>query len=293
MFEVALAADEAYVPHAATVLRSMVLLHDARTVRAHFLHPVGLPEARKAPLRDMLSEAGAQIVFHPVSDESVKTLPAMGRITQVMWYRMLLPELLPDVQRILYLDCDTLVVDDLRPLWDLDMGEAWIGAVGNVFPPDLRNRPEKLGLAEDRYFNSGVLLIDLDRWRSHDVAQHVMSEVFKRPELIQFPDQDALNLVLADHRCSLHPRWNCQNSMFAYPWAEDIFGAGPLEEARSDPAIVHFEGPLQVKPWYSRTGHPYQRAYIDLRAQTPWPMSSFEIEGRRGNVLRRVLRLKP
>ena len=65
-----------------------------------------------------------------------------------MWYRIFLPELLPDVDRVLYLDVDTLAVDSLEPLWATDLGDAPGGAVTNVFMQDRdsRPRPEALGL---------------------------------------------------------------------------------------------------------------------------------------------------
>jgi len=289
MFDIAFAADDAYLPHAATLVRSLLTSNAPSDVLPHLLHPPEVPVASRQRLRRMVEDAGSRIEFHEILHDSVRGLPSMGRISQVMWYRLLLPEILPDTARVLYLDCDTLVLDSVRPLWEIDLGDSEVAAVGNVFPPDLLHRTEELGLTEHGYFNSGVLLMNLDAWRSSSCAGRIASLARDHPELIIFPDQDALNIVLAATRTPLHPRWNCQNSFFGYPWAREVLGADAVDEALKNPAIVHFEGPEAVKPWHYRAPHPYQQAYLSFRAQTPWPSVRLEGEPFRAR-LRRSLR---
>ena len=67
-----------------------------------------------------------------------------------MWYRIFLPELLPDVDRVLYLDADTIAVDSLAPLWEIDLDDSYLGAVTNVFQANHVHRPAELGLAGPR-----------------------------------------------------------------------------------------------------------------------------------------------
>lgn len=289
MLDVAFAADEAYAPHAATLLHSVLSSDDPATIQAHFLHPPDLSADTVQRVGAMVRGLGGSIRFHEIPPESVLGLPSMGRITQVMWYRLLLPELLPEVERVLYLDCDTLVVDTIGPLWEMEMKGCLVGAVGNVFPPDLLNRPEQLGIERYGYFNSGMLLMDLHAWRTTGCAGTIATLAREDSTRLIFPDQDALNIALADRRLPLHPRWNCQNSVFYYAWAEDVFGASAVTEARADPAIIHFEGPEHAKPWHHRSTHPYQQAYLEHRAGTPWPRVRFEGEPLRARLRRRLL----
>lgn len=271
MIDVAFAADEKYAPHAATLLSSLLTSNDPEMLRAHFLHPPELSIHVIDRLRGMVESSGASIEFHAISARTVRGLPSMGRISRVMWYRLLLPELLPAIKRVLYLDCDVLVLDRIAPLWDLDLDSCQVAAVSNVFPADLLDRPEQLGLPPHGYFNSGVLLMDLDAWRAKGCAQAIAVLAREHPERLIFPDQDALNIVLGDSRLALHPRWNAQNSVFYSSWAADVLGATAVAEARADPAIVHFEGPAHAKPWHPESPHPYRQAYLDHRAHTPWP----------------------
>src|SRR5437879_3158835 len=79
------------------------------------------------------------------------------------WYRIFLPELLPELDRVLYLDADVIVVDSLIPLWNVDLSEDYLAAVTNVFQAAHVHRPVELGLAGPRaYFNSGVMVLNLE-----------------------------------------------------------------------------------------------------------------------------------
>ena len=276
MIDVALATDNAYLPHAATVIRSLLASNDPRGVTAHILHPpeVGADAIRR--LGQMVSRNGGAARFYEIGGSEVQGLPSMGRISHVMWYRLLLPQLLSAIERALYVDCDTLIVDDISPLWALDLQENPVAAVTNVFPRDLAHRPRELGLSEDQYFNSGVLLMDLDVWRRTRCSESIARVARDHPGRLVFPDQDALNLVLASRRLPLEPRWNAQNAIFYFPWATDTFGSGAVAQARRNPAVVHFEGPAQAKPWHLGSNHPYRRTYLEYRRQTPWPRVRFE-----------------
>jgi lipopolysaccharide biosynthesis glycosyltransferase len=287
---VACAADANYIPHAAAMLHSLLVHQPRGTVCVHFLHDAGLPPAFQAPLADMLRSGGAEIHFHPIDLPQVDGLPAMGRISRVMWYRVFLPELLPDVDRVLYLDCDVLVRAPLQPLWEIELDEQMLGAVRNVFEAGHEGRARALGLAGPaEYFNSGVLLLNLGCWRREDCSNRVLSYARAHADRLAWPDQDALNVMAAGRWLALHPRWNCQNSFYFYPQARAVFGTAALREALADPAIVHFEGGSLAKPWHYLCKHPLRHAYFEHRRHTPWPQ--VELEGRGG--LNRLLRPLP
>jgi lipopolysaccharide biosynthesis glycosyltransferase len=286
MIEVACAADETYAPHAAATFHSVLTVNPRGSVRAHFLHSPGLRRETITRLTEMVSGLGGEIAFHELGDEASDGLPAMGRISEVMWYRLALPELLPHTERLLYLDCDTIALAPLAPLWELDLNGAGVGAVTNVFPFDLQHRPEELGLALRDYFNSGVLLMDLEAWREHGWSERILKLARSQPERLVFPDQDALNIELRDRWLALHPRWNCQNAILYLETADAVLGAVAAAEARAHPAILHFEGPAWAKPWHYLSSHPYRHTYLSHRAQTPWP--HVRLEGRTaGNFARR------
>src|SRR4051794_8787438 len=130
---VACAAKGRYVAHSAAMLHSVAAHRGGLELQVHLLHAPGL--SRSARRRVERATAGAT-AFHEIAPERVQGLPVREYFTEAMWYRLLLPELLPDVARALYLDVDTLALDDLGPLWATDLDGAYVGAVTNVFQPD-------------------------------------------------------------------------------------------------------------------------------------------------------------
>lgn len=283
----ACAADDAYVPHAAAMMHSLLARHRGDDVIVHFLHAPDLSEALARQLDAFVQRLGGTLRLHAIADDRVAGLPTMGRISRVMWFRVFLPELLPDVARVLYLDCDTLVADDLRPLLDTNLGDAWLGAVANVFEPDMAQHPRQLGLTGPQpYFNSGVLLMDLDAWRREACTRRILDLARDPHSGLVWPDQDALNRVFAGHWQKLHPRWNCQNSLYFFPQAADVFGAKPVAEAVSKPGILHFEGGDLAKPWHYLCKHPRRADYRQHRDGTPWPLQNLDGRSLRNRLLR-------
>ena len=269
---VACAARGAYVDHSATMLRSVALNRGGRPLQVHYLCDVGA-DPRLDLIAAMIEELGGRFEALHVPAADVDGFPVQAEFTAAMWYRVLLPELLPEVARILYLDIDTLVVDSLDELWKTDLNRAPLAAVTNVFQHNHRHRPAEIGLpAEQDYFNSGVLLMNLEWMRRERAIDRLRDVAAREGARLEWPDQDALNLVFGRERIALHPRWNCMNS-FAFRDARRVFGRRRMREAKSRPAIWHFEGPGENKPWDPRCRHPAREHYLAERAATPWPLS--------------------
>jgi lipopolysaccharide biosynthesis glycosyltransferase len=275
---VACAADAGYAPHSAAMLHSVIANRGDGDLRIHYLHGPTFPQDSAQRIRGMVEAGGAAISFWEIADERIAGLPEMDFVTSAMWYRIFLPKLLPEVDRVLYLDVDTIALDSLEPMWDIDLTDSHVAAVTNVFY--LRShaqRPVELGIAPTEYFNSGVVLMNLNLMRRDDSARALFDYAVEHAAELAWPDQDALNVVLGNGRVPLHPRWNCMNSVLQFPWAADVFGAEAVEEARARPAIRHFEGPTINKPWHYGSESPMREVYFEHRKQTPWP--DVEIEG--------------
>ena len=160
---VACAAEgQAYVAHSAVMLHSLLDHSDGLAIEVHYLHGPRFDRSDARLLRSMVEGGGGSIEFLEVPDADVAALPVTDQFTKAMWYRIFLPELLPQLDRVLYLDADTLIVDSLAPLWATDLEGAYLAAVTNVFQSNHVHRPAELGLAGPHvYFNSGVLLMNL------------------------------------------------------------------------------------------------------------------------------------
>ncbi len=268
----ACAARGRYVQRSAAMLHSVLANAGGRTSRVHYLCDRELDDELAAELARMVDGLGGSIDFLAIDEQAVRDLPTQPEFTSAMWYRTLLPDLLPGIERVLYLDVDTLALDSLEELWTTDLSASYVAAVGNVFQHNHLHRPAELGLpASQPYFNSGVLLINLELWRRDGCSQRVRECALRAGGRLEWPDQDALNLVLGPRCVALHPRWNCMNAVHLFEASADLFGREAVAEARSNPGIRHFEGPGANKPWHPDCRLPDRERWLEHQARTPWP----------------------
>ena len=273
---IACSTDRYFAPDCAVMLASLVATNAGRPLTVHFLHDASLPADDVEALGAVVTGGGgAAFQAIDLTGSRAGELARSERFPSQAWYRVLLPELLPDLPRVLYLDADTLVVDSLTSLWELDLQGHLLGAVTNPLLDSMVPRIQQdLGLpGGDSYFNSGVLLIDLDAWRTEGVAEAIIEFAQSHPAS-PWPDQDALNGVLHGRRLHLHPRWNAMPGLWNVPRRYLPHTEEEVREAKRNPAIVHFVGPH--KPWHYRNRHPYRDTYFAYLAQTPWRGRSME-----------------
>ena len=270
------------------MLHSLLAHQTPGSVRVHVLHGAALSHDNRERLERVVAGSAASLRWVAVGPGELAGLPAT-RFHVACWYRVLLPALLPDVSRILYLDADALVLDDLQPLWASDLQGRLFGAVVNPMYPFMPDRPRLLGLAGPaEYLNSGVLLMDLDRMRTTGLTGRLRAYARQHPDN-PWPEQDALSVVCRGDWRALHPRWNVQTALYDVAAKQLPFPRAEVAQAKAHPAIVHFIGPL--KPWHYLCRHPLRQLYERHRRQTPWPR--FELEGRTlGNRLLRPLSLE-
>ncbi len=170
------------------------------------------------------------------------------------YLRLMLHRLLPEVDRILYMDVDVLVCGSLLPVWQADLGDAVLAAVkGAVNLSDKWEwnspRPywKHLEPMRGRYINAGVTLLDLSKIRERN-----LEEQWKKwaKEKLYYQDQDILNITCRDVIYYLSPRYNRLAYMSEADYAgfvrEGIFTEQECEEALASPVIIHYAGD---KPW--------------------------------------------
>jgi lipopolysaccharide biosynthesis glycosyltransferase len=254
------------------MLHSLLTCERPDSVVIHYLHGPELAKRTRSELREMVERSGGEAQFWEIPDAWCAGLPTEGFTRTATWYRIFLPELLPDVSRVLYLDADVLVLESVAPLWELDLDSKLVAAVTNVLEPQSIDRPRALEIADDQgYFNAGVMVLNLDEMRREGSSRALYDYGKAHADELAWRDQDALNVVLGSRRVPLHPRWNCMNGMLIFPWSIDMLGAEAVAEATESPAIRHFEGPGPYKPWHYLCDREWRDRYRRHRQATPWP----------------------
>lgn len=282
---IATTLDDAWVPHFATCATSVADSRGRESVRFLMLQGPSLSDAAVGAMRDYVRSLGMEFESVRVSAAVDESLPPSLLFSRLCWYRPLLPELLPDLDRVLALDADTLVLQSLAPLYEREFGENLLLAVVGE-----NSRARMTAVGEDPslpYFNAGVMLMNLKAMRAEQFGPRAIELGHERFEEFIFVDQDAMNSVAAGRWGPLHPRWNAMSHFYLTPHGKDhTYSAMDQAVARLSPAVVHFEGFQTVKPWFYRSVHPLRFLYRDYRARTPWPLGELERKSMGGAVLR-------
>ena len=194
--------------------------------------------------------------------------------------RLFAAEVLPrNIKRVIYLDCDIVVLDNIRGLWNADLDGKPLGAVPDYPRVPRLSAPERLaslGMPMGAiYVNSGVLVIDLERWRQGRLSERLLKFVTKKGAALYAHDQDAINVVLASEIRLLDCRWNLQARMYHTGRAFAPIEFEATREARRHPAVLHYTG--SEKPWLFRSRIARKGDYIRYQRLTAW--SSVEPTG--------------
>lgn len=248
-----------------------------------FLIDNGISDENKEKLRSITDSYGRSLYFvSPLDIEKLSnTQINVGRWNISTFYRLFLPTILPEtVDKVLFIDCDTIVLQDLSPLWNMDMAGKWLYGVDDCRGAAYRTN---IGLKpEDNYINNGVLLMDLKSWRENHVEEQFLQFIHDNQGDITYVDQGVQNGVLSKQGKSglLHPKYNCLTIFFAFDYENLIKLRRPpvpgkkaeYIEATKNPAIVHFQScfKMSIRPWVEGCKHPYTQAFLDYKARSPW-----------------------
>lgn len=258
------ACDDGYAQHMAVMLLSLFNHCRARAVHVHVMVPQQFTEETR--LREVLGVNSDRVAFRRIAEYAVDGLKTWEGVTAVTYYRLLMTEAIaPEVMRVIYLDCDLIVRADLGELWDYPLGDSLLAAVPDV---NFRHR-HVLGLPEEApYFNAGMLLIDLDRWRREAIGAAALDFAVTHSERITWGDQCALNWLLRGRWLKLNKVWNVQTPSFGRVLDGEFQFYRKVPPWTKAARIIHFTAP--GKPWLYMCEHPFKQEYLAYREQTPW-----------------------
>lgn len=262
--------DGSYARHAGAMVAS-VLANTRRPVRLHLLHDATLTVEDTARFQTLTAAYGQELRLHALEPSSC--LPGMDESTAVMrpltfatLYRLFLPQLV-DEPRILYMDTDLVADLDLAELWDTDLQGRPLGAVPDPCLSGAIGRkgttPQaqwaarvaraslSMGIPMSRYFNAGVLLLDMAAIRRNGDFAAALQLVLSNPRLIH-PDQDALNKVFFGRSAVIPQKFNY------------LLHSAEVEHLTE--GVWHYSGPR--KPWNEDT--PKADRYRHYLSLTPW-----------------------
>jgi lipopolysaccharide biosynthesis glycosyltransferase len=286
------AADDNYaMPLAVTVRSALVNLKSQRKILL-FIIDGGIKNNNKQKILKSLNSENCEIQFIQKPDSWLELIEFnnleknQSQIHSISpsfatYYRLMIAELLPkEFDKAIYLDCDLVVNGDLEELWETDLIENHILAVPdliiqNVLSPTELPNYKDIGISQAKYFNAGVLVINLKKWRDDKIAIQSMEYLNYNKEYIRFHDQDVLNALFVDKWGELDPRWNTISYIKdVYPlWENSPFSEEVYHTLIHEPYIIHYL--TRLKPWNSRHVKlaEYFFHYVDMTAWTGWRLT--------------------
>ena len=244
----------------------------------------GFTDETKDKFNKLAEKYGRKIFFVPLPDLNSEPY-GLGLVSiKKKWMfdsysRLFLDSLLPEnVERVIYLDGDVLVLGSLKELWNMDLGgkccAACLDCVSEpyykLFDIDTDNR----------YCNSGLILIDLKAWKAKNIAQKVKEHVRKNNGYVFFMEQTVFNCVLQNETVYLPFRYNVSSLVQVLSYKDlmklrkplHFYSEEEVEEAKKDPLIVHMTGFFYVinRAWNEVTNHPDRERFVEYCRKYDW-----------------------
>lgn len=192
--------------------------------------------------------------------------------------RLFVGGMLPvNVNRVIYLDCDMIICSSLESLWYTDMRDFVLAAVQDDVTDGIKEAVTLF--PEEQYFNSGMLLIDLKKWRREHIEEKCLTFISERGGKVIHHDQGVLNgvfrnswlrLPLEDNLMTIHYIFNRKQILKYYREHSEFYSDAEITNAKNSPVILHYTPSFTSRPWVKGCKHPLRHLYWDVLSKTPW-----------------------
>lgn len=262
MIHIALTIDSKFTHYCAVTIASILKNNFPKDITLHIVAQ-SLPNKDCLYLKQIAEKSGASIFFYDIPSEKTKDYKVTwgkNRLSVVVFYRCLLASTLPaSISRVLYLDCDTLVLGNLKELWNTNMDEVAVAGVQDLVTPNPGYFKRLQYDPSFNYINGGVLLLNLDYWRKHNIESECLKYYLQYPDRVVLNDQDILNGLLYDRKKVIDMKWNVQDDFYRVKSYAVLAGNLSYKKAILHPAILHYSG---RKAWTYHAMHPLRSLFF-------------------------------
>lgn len=251
------ATDGGYLQHLAVALASLLENNSGMNV---YVINNDISSTDWKRLEKLFVGTDSYLIDAKIDDRQIENLITRSYFTKATYYRLFIPDIVKG-DRALYLDVDIVINGCIDDLYNTELSNTFLAAVDDLY---IQNFYYLEMEHSAKYFNSGVMLINLEYWRAYNVKEKVIEFIRRKPEVISFMDQDGLNSVINGNWLELHPQYNMHTGLLNKECAVDL----QIKEAIDNPVIIHYTG--SSKPWHFRNNHPYKHLYWKYLRKTPY-----------------------
>jgi lipopolysaccharide biosynthesis glycosyltransferase len=261
IYHIAVACDNNFVNHTIVALNSLKCNNSKRAFFIHILDS-GIYGKFRFKFKLFLYRFGFKFKFYKIDYSLIKNAPVSHHVTLASYNRLFLSNILDQkIERVLYLDSDVVVIGQIDTLLDCNIDGFFVGAVAEIISNIDRERLEFN--SDDNYFNAGVLVVNLKKWREEKILSKFVNFISGNSHRIKYWDQDVLNYCLKNKWFRLPQKYNLTHVYF-YPneYTPFYFGLNQTqyEATQKDPVIIHFTS--HQKPWIEGCKHPKKGLYF-------------------------------
>ncbi len=226
--------------------------------------------------------------FVDLDDNLFEGYPTTKYFSKSIYSRLIFDRFLDaSINRLIYLDADTITCGDLLPLWKTDLEGAVLGVARDFFHAS----PGEIGFADNEpYFNSGMLLIDTQLWRNQDCGAKVLRLIAECGDKLTWMDQDALNIVMRGTVKLIDLKWNYQPRCADVPSAFLQLNEADYRTMRKYPTIIHYT--TSFKPWNAAFRVHYSEQYFAAQCASGIPLALQKLTPHAANLSDRILAAK-
>lgn len=253
-------ADRNYLPYLGVTAYSLLASNPGLRPGIHVVTDE-VDDPNRQRLDRLSAEFGVPVKYYAISAEDRNSLAGIttrGHFSIATYFRLLIARALPEaMHKVLYLDADMIVDGDVSALLDSDVTGRVLGACPDPVGRQLTGNPA--------YFNTGTLLINLQRWRELDIPAQALAYAVRHDP--KFCDQDALNAVVPREAVlPLGLEYNCMVYDRLKPeYRQDL---DRMNAQAGVPKIFHFTG--AIKPWHAWYTAEHQDRFLDYLRRSPW-----------------------
>jgi lipopolysaccharide biosynthesis glycosyltransferase len=245
---VCFASDSNYIKYLAVSITSILKNADIEDELCFYILENNISDVDKYKLSELKKIKNCEIVFIPVSEQVFQSFSDynLKYINKTAYYRYLVADVLKDIDKIIYLDVDTIVLSSLRPLFMENIDNHYLAGIEDICYYFYNKHHDT---NYKNFINSGVLLINLNLWRKNNISSKLFDITQKEGDKFPFGDQEAINIVCSKKIKFIELSWNVQqtffeiNNLLYHPLKKQII------KSLKNIKIVHYTS--IKKPWVS------------------------------------------
>ncbi len=291
---VLMVSNEGYADLLICCVRSVLLNKGTERYVFHIIDD-GISENKKTILKSLINENGGMVQFYTPPRMSTYTESKTCALDKSTFYRLYVGSIIDEeINKILYLDCDIIALQSINSLWNVDVEDYVLAGVQDI---NIMESRRAVGVLDsDRYINAGVLLINLKQWRENRIEEACIDYLSKSKWSIEFNDQGVINNVCKGHIKIVSPKYNFMMPYFRYKRSQLLkymdttffYTENELQDAISEPVIIHYAGTPTIRPWFDDSKAMYEEQFLTyynydgVHALKPQPTD-------KKSVLRRII----